>query len=159
MGVAAKKKRAKAKRKVGRPSSYSEKLADRICLELVKADCGLQGVLDAIDEFPSYTTIWNWQNAHPEFLEKLTRARASQAERQMGEAYQNLVNATPNPDDDPRIAGVAARHAQGVAELSIKMAQVRAPRQYGKRLEVEHSADEGLIRQLDEMAKRVGEDL
>ena len=83
-----------------------------------------------------------------------------QAERQMGNAYQRLVTVLDDLGEvpDPRMAGVRARHAKDMVDAAMKLAGQRAPRQYGSKVEVEHSADESLSKQLDEMSKRLGDE-
>ncbi len=98
---------------------------------------------------------------HEEFREKITRAKEMQAERQMGDAYHHLVTVFDDLGEVPdvRMAGVRARHAKDMVDAAIKLAGQRAPRKYGSRVEVEHSADESLSAQLDAMSARLGEDL
>lgn len=66
------------KNKMGRPSSYNEQIADKICVQL-----GLGRSLRKIcmeDDMPSQSIVYVWLQKHPEFLEKYTRAREEQAE-------------------------------------------------------------------------------
>jgi hypothetical protein len=61
------------KRPVGRPSQYSEELADEICVRIAQGtsikDIGAQ------DDMPSEWTIYHWRNTRPEFSQKIARAR------------------------------------------------------------------------------------
>lgn len=65
------------KNKVGRPSSYTQELADEI-IELIRNGysereiCRKRGM-------PSLKTLWNWKDQHPEFLRQSARARADSA--------------------------------------------------------------------------------
>lgn len=67
-----------APKKPGRPTLYTEALADRIC------DLIAQGVselkIGEMPGMPSHTTIWKWKDEHPEFLERSARARERSAE-------------------------------------------------------------------------------
>ena len=68
----------------GRPSAYDQELADYICERLATTELGLEQILqerrDAKLSSVSATTIYNWLNQFPEFLEKSARARRMQAE-------------------------------------------------------------------------------
>ncbi len=66
------------KNKVGRPSSYTQELADEI-IELIRNGysereiCKKRGM-------PSLKTLWNWKDKYPEFLRQSARARADSAD-------------------------------------------------------------------------------
>ena len=66
------------KNKVGRPSSYTQELAD-VIIELIRNGysereiCKKRGM-------PSLKTLWNWKDKYPEFLQQSARARADSAE-------------------------------------------------------------------------------
>lgn len=66
------------KNKVGRPSSYTQELADEI-IELIRNGysereiCKKRGM-------PSLKTLWNWKDKYPEFLHQSARARADSAD-------------------------------------------------------------------------------
>lgn len=71
-----KKKTAKP---VGRPSKYSEALADKICLRIMMSTEGLHSICKD-DGMPCPATAFNWLNEHKEFLDKYARAKEIQAE-------------------------------------------------------------------------------
>lgn len=66
------------KNKVGRPSSYTQELAD-VIIELIRNGysereiCKKRGM-------PSLKTLWNWKDKYPEFLQQSARARADSAD-------------------------------------------------------------------------------
>lgn len=66
------------KNKVGRPSSYTQELADEI-IELIRNGysereiCKKRGM-------PSLKTLWNWKDKYPEFLRQSARARVDSAD-------------------------------------------------------------------------------
>lgn len=65
-------------RSVGRPSSYSPKIAAEICGEIVKGK-SLRTIC-AADGMPRTSTIFVWLNAYPEFKEQYARSKEEQAE-------------------------------------------------------------------------------
>lgn len=72
------KQPAPPKNKGGRPSIYSQDLADRICVRLSLGESIRSICRDA--EMPAQAQIYAWLQRHPEFQEQYTRAREEQAE-------------------------------------------------------------------------------
>lgn len=68
---------------IGRPSSYTPELADRICSEL--ADGKSLRTVCAPDDMPSKVTIFNWLRTNPEFLNQYARAKAEAADAMVDE--------------------------------------------------------------------------
>lgn len=63
---------------MGRPSSYTEEMADKICERIAEGE-SLKSICE--DEgMPSKAAVFNWLNAHPSFVDKYTRAREVQAD-------------------------------------------------------------------------------
>ena len=65
-------------RPVGRPSKYSEALADRIC-DLLKVGESLIAICKRKD-MPDRATVLRWEDNFPDFATKLFLARARQAD-------------------------------------------------------------------------------
>jgi hypothetical protein len=57
----------------GRPTLYNEEVAAALCERMSKGE-PLARICDD-PKMPCYTTVWNWEQAHPEFLKLSTRAR------------------------------------------------------------------------------------
>src|SRR5215467_10996127 len=60
-------------RKMGAPTTYTEEMAARLC-EWVTAGKSLNSFCK-LDDTPTLQTVYNWQDAHPEFFAKYARAR------------------------------------------------------------------------------------
>lgn len=58
---------------VGRPSEFTQEVADKICQELATGK-SLRTVC-AGEEMPSLQTIFNWFGKHPQFVEQYARAK------------------------------------------------------------------------------------
>ncbi len=58
---------------VGRPSDYTQELADRICAQLSEGT-SLRTVCKS-DDVPSMQTVFSWMRTKPGFLEQYTRAK------------------------------------------------------------------------------------
>jgi hypothetical protein len=63
---------------MGRPSDYTEELADTICGQL--ADGISLKRICAADNMPERKTIYNWLRKHEEFLHNYTRAKEDSAD-------------------------------------------------------------------------------
>lgn len=62
----------------GRPSSYTQEIADKICEELSLGK-SLRTVCK-LDDMPSVATIFNWFRTYPQFLEQYARAKQESAD-------------------------------------------------------------------------------
>jgi len=114
---------------MGRPSEYSEALADSIAERLMDGE-SLRAICAAVD-MPDRKTVMRWQAAHPDFAAKCARARELYADQIFDEMQE--VADTGNADDVQR------------AKLRVSTMQWRAsklaPKKYGERVEHEHSGD------------------
>lgn len=62
----------------GRPSEYSEAVADAICLRLANAESLRKICLS--DDMPCQTTVFKWLRQNEEFAQQYARAREAQAD-------------------------------------------------------------------------------
>lgn len=62
----------------GRPTSYTQEVADRICAEL-SLGSSIRTVCKP-DDMPAVKTIFNWFRTQPEFLQQYTRAKQESAD-------------------------------------------------------------------------------
>jgi hypothetical protein len=65
--------------KLGRPTKYDEKLADKICEMIATSNKSLASICQA-EGMPSRATIYNWLKDNQLFLDKYTRAKEDQAD-------------------------------------------------------------------------------
>jgi len=89
------------KKKTGRLSSYTDELADAICLRISDGETLSAVCLDA--GMPSRGTVYDWVDRHPHFATKYAHARERQAECHAdeilaasalpGDATSNMINA------------------------------------------------------------------
>jgi hypothetical protein len=84
---------AAPKNKMGRPSIYSQDLADRICTRLALGESIRSICKD--DGMPAQSQVYVWLNRHPEFQEQYTRAREEQAESHADEIV-DIADETPD---------------------------------------------------------------
>lgn len=63
----------------GRPSSYTQEIADKICDEIATSSRSIKTICDA-DDMPSSITVLKWLRDFPDFLSQYTRAKEMQAD-------------------------------------------------------------------------------
>ncbi len=68
------------KKTVGRPTKYTENLADKICHAISNTSKGLSRICKENVDFPCRDTIHDWIKTNDVFSDKYTRAKQTQAE-------------------------------------------------------------------------------
>ena len=84
----------------GRPSSYSDEMADLICLRLAQGE-SLRRICQDSD-MPGEATVYSWLFNRGEFQEKYARAREAQAEPHL----EDILSIADDPElkaDDKRV--------------------------------------------------------
>lgn len=83
-------------RKMGRPSSFTQDMADTICVRIAEGE-SLRKICED-DWMPDRVTIYRWLAAYPEFCNQYTRAREDQADTYADEI---MAIADETPDLNP----------------------------------------------------------
>jgi hypothetical protein len=115
----------------GRPSIYSQELADRICERLASGESLRAICLD--DGMPSWPTISKWLNEKPEFVTQYARAREDQAEAHA----DRIIEIADDADIDPH-------HKRIMVDARKWVASKLKPKRYGDKLDLEHKGEVGL---------------
>ena len=110
---------------MGRPSSYSEEIADILCEEIAQG-AALYRLCETRDDFPTARTVYNWLENVPEFFRKYARAR----ERQQDFEADHII-AIADEATDANLARLR------VDARKWRMSKL-APKKYGDRVELEH---------------------
>lgn len=71
----------------GRPSDYTDDLADMICLRLASGE-SLRAMCKADKSLPAERTVYRWLLSKPEFCQKYSRAREFQAESHLEDIFE-----------------------------------------------------------------------
>jgi hypothetical protein len=129
--------------KKGRPSAYSDEIADKICAGIM-AGYGLRKICSA-EGFPAISTIFYWllDKEHP-FSEQYARAREVQAELLADELIELA-------DDDSRDVsgelqmpnGVAVQRSRLKVDTRKWVASKLLPKRYGDKVQQEVSGKDG----------------
>jgi hypothetical protein len=133
---------------VGRPTDYTEELADLICERI--ADGESLRKICAGDSMPNKSTVFRWLAEYPDFATKYAHAREAQADTLVDEIVAiadeevTMVRADkhkPGADCDAEIEVVFDQTAVARNKLRVSARQWTAeklrPKKYGPRLEID----------------------
>lgn len=113
--------------KTGRPSEFTQDIADTICSELAIGK-SLRTVCEP-DDMPSVKTIFNWFRAYPDFLQQYTRAKQEAADSMVDEMQYLADNVERDKD--------AIAKARLQVDTRKWIASKLKPKAYGDKLDVE----------------------
>lgn len=139
----------KGKNPPGRPSSYTQELADHICAELA---CGLSmRTVCKADDMPDMTTVFRWLRTNEEFRQQYTQAKAEAADALVEEMLDISDDGTNDwmevHDKDGECVGykVNGEHVQR-SRLRVEtrkwIAAKLKPKLYGERVDLNHGVEE-----------------
>lgn len=129
-------KEPKAKHPGGRPSLYTEEIADMICEKLTEG-LSLRKICQ-IDSFPKASAIYTWLDKYPEFAEKYTRAREVATEDMLEEILEIADNPTLDAQEK-RVRIDTRKWAMGKLK----------PKKYGDKQTLEHGNKDGEALKVD----------
>jgi hypothetical protein len=153
----AKKKAApKQPAKLGRPSSFTQEVADAICLKLAEG-LSLRTICLA-EDMPSATSVFRWlaDDSRTDFREQYARAREAQAERLAEEILTIADDGTADWTVGER--GQEVLNAEAVARSRLRvdarkwLASKLAPKKYGEKIAVGGADDLPPVRSVHEMS-------
>lgn len=141
------------KRKIGRPSKYSDEMAEKIC-EKIANGRSLRSIC-AEDGMPTTSTVCKWLIENKEFSEQYTRARDKQADYFAEEIIE--------------IADSAEAESAAVAKAKLQIdarkwaASKIAPKKYGDKQELDVKSSDGsmtpAVRLNAEEFRKIAEDV
>ena len=110
----------------GRPTLYSDELADEIC-ERLAAGRSLLAICRDDDDMPDRSTVLRWQSARPDFAAKCVRAREFLADYE----HDDMVEI----ERDVRSGALDPHAAKVILSSKQWRAAKLAPKKYGDKLE------------------------
>ena len=116
----------------GRPSDYTQELADKICFQLASG-LSIRTICKA-DDMPSGVTVYSWLRKFPQFLKLYEIARSDQADAIAEEAFEIADDSTNDYMDRE---GKIQLNAENVQRSRLRVdtrkwfASKIAPRKYG----------------------------
>ena len=124
------------KNKGGRPTKYSDELADKICHIIATTEKGIHAICEEFEDMPCPATIWNWLNANKRFLDNYAQAKEIQMHL-MGEKIVSIAdNSSGDEMTTPNGNIVENREFMNRSKLRIEtrmwLMERFAPKRFGK---------------------------
>lgn len=126
--------------KTGRPTIFSDALADRICTELASGRSARSVCSD--EDMPSMQTFWRWLRENAAFREQYTRAKQEAADALVEEMLDIADDATSDYAEDEQ--GRVRFNSENVQRSRLRIetrkwiASKLKPQRYGERLDLQH---------------------
>jgi len=128
---------AKAK-KIGRPTSYTDEIAEQICDRIARGESLKQILADKESGWlPGESTVYRWLAENDFFRERYAHAREAQADGEFDQAKAIAMSATPENVQVARLQ---------VDTIKWRAAKL-APKKYGDKIEHAHSGGVTIIAQ------------
>ncbi|TVR08181.1 MAG: terminase small subunit protein [Salinarimonadaceae bacterium] len=128
----------------GRPSSYSDEIADIICERI--ADGESLRTICRDEDMPASSTVFRWLAADEAFQEKYARAKSAQADALVEDILEIVDDARNDwmerrgKDDEGWVAnGEHIQRARLRVDARKWMAGKLAPKKYGEKITTEHT--------------------
>lgn len=128
----------------GRPTKYTQKLANDICSQLVEGN-SLRKVCDG-KGMPTVRTIYNWFAIHDDFLQQYARAKVESGDSD-ADKIEDIAEKVLTEHYDPAAARVAIDAFKWTAGK-------KKPKKYGDYRQVEHSGAVKLSDMTDDQLKQ-----
>lgn len=145
--VAAKKTSKKTTKPVGRPSTFTEAVAQRICTELSEGK-SLRTICLA-ENMPDRTTVFDWLAKNGEFANQYARAREAQADK----LAEEIIEIADDGRNDTYMTeeGVEMTDHDVIARSKLRVdarkwyASKLAPRKYGDKMTLGGDSEAPLV--------------
>ena len=114
---------------MGRPSSFTQEIADRICEEISEGK-SLRAILRENEELPAASTVFRWLSLDKAFSEQYARAREAQADvlfDELADVAEQALNAETAVEVSARKL-IVDTHKWRISKI--------APKKYGEKLEL-----------------------
>lgn len=123
----------KEKRPIGRPSKFSQDMAENICEQIANGK-SLRSICTE-DGMPSATTVFKWLNENQDFSEQYARAR----DRQADHYFEEIVEIADSVEADSAAVAKARLQVDARKWTLSKL----APKKYGEKTELDVKSSDG----------------
>lgn len=120
----------------GRPTIYSQDLAEKICEIIASHANGLHELHDLYNDFPTPRTIQIWNYRHPEFFRMFQKAKSCQSHILMDKCL-TIANRDEKPDEQDSLTKIS-RDRVKIAAYSQQAGRLNNSH-YGDKKEVTHN--------------------
>lgn len=137
--MVASKKKVEAK-KIGRPTKFTQELADLICERVASSSHGLQKLCDLHEDLPPKQTVNIWRHKHPGFRAQYAQAKCEQADLLAEECLDIADDDSLDTKINP-LTGEEVCNTEFIARSRLRidtrkwMAAKLLPKQYGRAAE------------------------
>lgn len=137
--MATPRKKPEAKKKAGRPTDFTQELADLICELVSSTTHGLQKLCTLHDELPDKVTINRWRHRFPEFRTQYAQAKCEQADL----LAEECLDIADDDSNDTKISpeGYEICNTEFIARSRLRidtrkwLAAKLLPKQYGPKVD------------------------
>lgn len=145
--------------KQGRPSIYTEDLAQDICDKIASSSKGLKKLCAENPHWPNKDTIFTWLKNNSSFADQYARAKRCQIEALIDE----IIEIADDDSNDQKLneSGSAVCNKEFIARSRLRidtrkwLASKLVPKVYGTHVDISVDEKEGLIDELLELRKRL----
>lgn len=155
-----KRKKPEERLKMGRPTLYTEELADLICDKIASSSWGVHRICVNNADLPDSTSVYLWLNKYPDFSRKYLQAKASQAHVLADECIEIADDTSDDIKIDPE-TGMEVCNTDFIARARLKidtrkwMAGRLAPKIYGKLAEEPSKEKDGAETLLEKLLDKL----
>lgn len=150
---------------MGRPSDFSQEIADTICERIATTPRGLDFICQTDAALPSASTVHRWLNQHAEFRESYLRARERQADTIFDECLEIADDSSRDTklvgreDNETEVCNTEfVQRAKLRIDTRMRMAGKLSPKKYGDAVQMKHTdADGGPVQQVVRWAQMASE--
>jgi hypothetical protein len=134
---------------IGRPSLYSDAIADEIC------ECLVDGIslrkICLRDDMPNISTVFRWIAANSVFCDQYVRAREAQADT-LADEILDIADDGSNDTIDGKYDGDAIQRSKLRVDTRKWLAAKMQPKKYGEATTVKHADADGEKLVMDDVA-------
>ncbi len=129
----------------GRPSTYSQSIADEICERLAQGQSLLS--ICELDHMPGYSTVWRWNQEIPEFRDNSAHARKL-GTHYMADDCIRIADSKDDPADkririDTRLRLIGKWNKADYGDRTVLAGDKEAPIQTDNKLTIEFVSPKG----------------
>jgi hypothetical protein len=133
---------------MGRPSKYSNAMADRICERLVNGESLRAICRDG--KMPDASNVFRWLRAKPSFREQYARAKEEQADT----LADDILDIADNAENDWMASNAPGNKGWTINGEAVQRSKLRIdarkwlagkmkPKKYGDRVDLNHESEDG----------------
>lgn len=144
-----------SEKKRGRPSEYTQEIADQICARLANGE-SLRTVCKP-DDMPDKATVFRWIRSQPGFCDQYAKAKHESSDalvEEMLDIADDVSRDTVETDGGPRQNGEWIARSRLRVDTRKWIASKLKPKKYGEKLELAGDPSAPLVTRIERTIKR-----